>query len=111
MGGTNVGSSKSVQVVKVGNQLFVIGVGDNVQLLSEITGQEKQQLLTQYEEQQKNEGEYKVVLPSLLEKLTSKKEEKSSHSFQQLFQREMNEMKTKRQNVLKKLERNKKNDE
>lgn len=111
LGGTNVGSSKSVQVVKVGEQLFVIGVGENVQLLSEITGQEKQQLLTQYEEQQRNEGEYKVVLPSFLEKLTSKKEEKSSHSFQQLFQREMNEMKTKRQNVLKELERNKKNDE
>ena len=111
LGGTNVGSSKSVQVVKVGNQLFIIGVGENVQLLSEITGQEKQQLLTQYEEQQKNESEYKVVLPSFLEKLTSKKEEKSSHSFQQLFQREMNEMKIKRQNVLKELERNKKNDE
>ncbi|WP_456364585.1 flagellar biosynthesis protein FliZ [Priestia aryabhattai] len=111
LGGTNVGSSKSVQVVKVGNQLFVIGVGENVQLLSEITGQEKQQLLTQYEEQQKNEGEYKVVLPSFLEKFTSKKEEKSSHSFQQLFQREMNEMKIKRQNALKELERNKKNDE
>ncbi|MEK1828721.1 hypothetical protein AAAC51_05940 [Priestia megaterium] len=44
-----------------------------MQLLSEITGQEKQQLLTQYEEQQKNESEYKVVLPSFLEKLTSKK--------------------------------------
>jgi flagellar protein FliO/FliZ len=43
--------------------------------------------------------------------LTSKKEEKSSHSFQQLFQREMNEMKIKRQNALKELERNKKNDE
>lgn len=111
LGGTNVGSSKSVQVVKVGNQLFVIGVGENVQLLSEITGQEKQQLLTQYEEQQKNEDEYKVVLPSFLEKFTSKKEEKSSHSFQQLFQREMNEMKIKRQNALKELERNKKNDE
>ena len=100
LGGTNVGSSKSVQVVKVGDQLLIIGVGENVQLLSEITGQ-----------QQKNESEYKVVLPSFLEKLTSKKEEKSSHSFQQLFQREMNEMKIKRQNVLKELERNKKNDE
>jgi len=111
LGGTNVGSSKSVQVVKVGDQLLIIGVGENVQLLSEITGQEKQQLLTHYEEQQKNEGEYKVVLPSFLEKLTSKKEEKSSHSFQQLFQREMNEMKIKRQNALKELERNKKNDE
>jgi flagellar protein FliO/FliZ len=111
LGGTNVGSSKSVQVVKVGDQLLIIGVGENVQLLSEITGQEKQQLLTQYEEQQKNESEYKVVLPSFLEKLTSKKEEKSSHSFQQLFQREMNEMKIKRQNALKELERNKKNDE
>ncbi|RDZ11871.1 flagellar biosynthesis protein FliZ [Priestia megaterium] len=111
LGGTNVGSSKSVQVVKVGNQLFIIGVGENVQLLSEITGQGKQQLLTQYDEQQKNEGEYKVVLPSFLEKLTSKKEEKFSHSFQQLFQREMNEMKIKRQNVLKELERNKKKDE
>ncbi|MFP7732808.1 flagellar biosynthetic protein FliO [Priestia aryabhattai] len=111
LGGTNVGSGKSVQVVKVGNQLFVIGVGENVQLLSEITGQEKQQLLTQYEEQHTTEGDYKVVLPSFLEKLTSKNEEKSSHSFQQLFQREMNEMKIKRQNVLKELERNKKNDE
>nr|WP_234969314.1 flagellar biosynthetic protein FliO [Bacillus mediterraneensis] len=41
LGGTSLGTNKSIQVVKVGNSLLVIGVGENVRLLKEIEDREE----------------------------------------------------------------------
>ena len=41
LGGTSVGSNKSIQIVKIGSKLYIVGVGENVQLLSEITDPEE----------------------------------------------------------------------
>lgn len=41
LGGTSVGSNKSIQIVKIGGKLYIVGVGENVQLLSEITDPEE----------------------------------------------------------------------
>lgn len=40
LGGVAVGQNKSVQLVRIGDRLFVLGVGENVQLLKEITDPE-----------------------------------------------------------------------
>lgn len=37
MGGTPLGNNKSLQLVKVGNQIYMIGVGDQVTLIKEFT--------------------------------------------------------------------------
>ncbi|WP_035426726.1 flagellar biosynthetic protein FliO [Sediminibacillus terrae] len=37
IGGIALGPQKSLQIVRIGEKLFVIGVGDNVEMLSEIT--------------------------------------------------------------------------
>ncbi|WP_409340964.1 flagellar biosynthetic protein FliO [Paenibacillus sp. MBLB4367] len=37
LGGVALGQNKSVQIVEIGNSLFVLGVGDNVQLISQIS--------------------------------------------------------------------------
>ena len=53
IGGISVGAQKSVQVVQVGDSVFVVGVGDEVRLLKEIENeQEKQQLLAMYNDKQ-----------------------------------------------------------
>ncbi len=46
LGGVPLGSNRSVQLIKVGDRLFVVGVGESIQLLKEITNeQEKEELL------------------------------------------------------------------
>lgn len=37
LGGISVGQNKSIQIVRVGDKLYLVGVGDNVELLEEIT--------------------------------------------------------------------------
>ena len=52
IGGTPLGNNKSVQLVKVGDSLYMIGVGDNVNLLKEIEDKEEvERILEQAEEQ------------------------------------------------------------
>lgn len=41
LGGTNVGQNRSIQLVKVGKKVLVVGVSDSVQLLKEIEDEEE----------------------------------------------------------------------
>lgn len=53
VGGVSVGQQKSVQVIQIGNSLYVVGVGEDVQLIKEITDpNEIEQLLNFYNEKQ-----------------------------------------------------------
>ncbi|MCG7312209.1 flagellar biosynthetic protein FliO [Priestia flexa] len=107
LGGTNLGNSKSVQVVKVGEQLFVVGVGENIELLSEVVGEDKEQLLKKYEDQ-RSDGEYKVVLPSLFER---KEKEAISVESMKSFTQSLNQMMKKRKTKLEELGRDRKQHE
>jgi flagellar protein FliO/FliZ len=49
MGGVGLGPSRSVQAVKAGNSILLVGVGENVTLLKEITDEE---IISQFESQQ-----------------------------------------------------------
>lgn len=47
LGASSMGAQKSVQVIQVGDQVLVVGVGEDISLLAEITDeQQKQRLLT-----------------------------------------------------------------
>ncbi|WP_243290235.1 flagellar biosynthetic protein FliO [Bacillus sp. FJAT-47783] len=41
LGGTSLGQNRSIQLVKVGDRLFVLGVGDTIQLLKEIDNKDE----------------------------------------------------------------------
>src|SRR5690625_7861512 len=49
MGGISVGQNKSIQIVRIGTQFYVVGVGENIDLLKEITDENLQQELIQNE--------------------------------------------------------------
>ena len=52
LGGNALGANRSVQVIKVGNRLLIVGVGENIQLLKEIEdGQEYEQIISEYNNQ------------------------------------------------------------
>lgn len=41
MGGTSLGGNRSIQLIKVGEKVLVVGVGENIQLIKEIADQEE----------------------------------------------------------------------
>ncbi|MFE8699087.1 flagellar biosynthetic protein FliO [Cytobacillus sp. FJAT-54145] len=41
LGGTTLGANRSVQIIKVGNRVLIVGVGENIQLLKEIEDEEE----------------------------------------------------------------------
>src|SRR5690625_6431262 len=45
MGGISVGQNKSIQIVRIGTSFYVVGVGENIELLNEITDEDLQQEL------------------------------------------------------------------
>ncbi|WP_253896165.1 flagellar biosynthetic protein FliO [Solibacillus sp. R5-41] len=55
IGGMSVGPQKSVQIVQISNQIYVLGVGEDIQLIKEISAPEDvERLLTQFEDKQLN---------------------------------------------------------
>lgn len=52
LGGTNVGQNRSIQLIKVGKKILVVGVSDSVQLLKEIEDEDECREITE-EHQQK----------------------------------------------------------
>ncbi|PFG15267.1 flagellar biosynthetic protein FliO [Bacillus sp. es.036] len=82
IGGTPLGNNKSVQLVKVGDSLYMIGVGDNVNLLKEIEDKEEvESILEQAEEQnsgfsfmnQKQTGVQEMIQASLKKQRNKRK--------------------------------------
>lgn len=96
VGGISVGQNKSIQIVRIGNQVYMVGVGDNVELLQEITDEETiQQIL--HDEQQSED----FLGTNFMSMLTKKKkintrEDDSDQSFEKLFEQELNNLKSNR---------------
>ncbi|WP_281887615.1 flagellar biosynthetic protein FliO [Paenibacillus sp. YYML68] len=45
LGGVPLGQNKSIQIVEIGNALYIVGVGDNIQLLEKIQDEEQVAML------------------------------------------------------------------
>lgn len=69
LGGTSLGSNRSVQVIKVGNQILVVGVGESIQLLKEINDQEEYQKII---ESYNNKMEQLIQPSDIVTKLLNK---------------------------------------
>ncbi|KYG35046.1 flagellar biosynthetic protein FliO [Alkalihalobacillus trypoxylicola] len=55
IGGVPLGSNRSIQLVRIGDRLFIVGVGDSIQLLKEIENEDEvEQILKQHESQLEN---------------------------------------------------------
>lgn len=70
LGALGLGPNKSMQVIEIGNSLYLIGVGENITLLDKITDQaEVDQIITSFEEQ--TSGQNNPLLP-LISKIKNK---------------------------------------
>ncbi|MFE4349667.1 flagellar biosynthetic protein FliO [Peribacillus butanolivorans] len=105
LGGTSLGANRSVQLVKVGGRILVVGVGENIQLLKEIDNPEEyEQLMKDYNEkmdQMIQPGEFATKLKNKW----LKKREIETHSFSSEFKNQLDQMSDSRKKLLNELER------
>lgn len=103
IGGLSVGAQKSVQLLQIGNSVYVVGVGEEVQLLKEVTDPEEiEQLLAYYNDRQ---GAVSTTpyIAELLGKFKGKKESQDvseGSNFNTLLNRRINEIKKERSEEL-----------
>jgi flagellar protein FliO/FliZ len=107
LGGTSVGSNRSVQLVKVGNHILVIGVGESIQLLREIDDeQEINEILAMHNErlqQMLEPGKWGARMRGYF--TAKRKQTDDRHDeFREMFTRQMQELSIKRKELLKQIE-------
>ncbi len=107
-GGINLGANKSLQTVRIGNQFFVIGVADSIQMLTEITDKETIELLKNKNEMDTNQFH---SLFNIIKKKDIQTDSQEQKQFGQLFQKELKEMKVGRQKMLTKIKELSKKDD
>ncbi|WP_176224030.1 flagellar biosynthetic protein FliO [Thalassobacillus devorans] len=101
IGGLSLGPSRSLQVVRIGSRVLVIGVGDNVEMITEITDEHtKEELLKSEPESSMDQRVFTRFFPKKKDKRTPYEDSSSSIQFQQLFQEELGDLKDKRNQLL-----------
>ncbi|CAM3077423.1 flagellar biosynthetic protein FliO [Filibacter tadaridae] len=101
MGGVSLGQHKSMQLVVVGESYFLIGVGDDIRLLKEITDPAEIERLTDFydeDDKQLPGGMLDLVLSKIAGSNKKKQVEpiKKTTDFGSLFNSKLNEMKEER---------------
>ncbi|QCR31808.1 flagellar biosynthetic protein FliO [Lysinibacillus sp. SGAir0095] len=108
IGGISVGAQKSVQLLHIGDKLYIVGVGEDVQLIKEIDNPEEvEQLLAIYNEKQSFADSTSPYILELLNKLKrnnseeDKTEEKqSTQNFGEMFNKRLTELTKNRKSEL-----------
>jgi len=94
LGGIPLGQNKTVQVVEIGNKIYILGVGEDVQLLQVIEDKQDLQAIKEFAAWQ---GSQQTVTDWLKGKFNRKgRDSKKEDHFQQIFTEKMEQLKEKR---------------
>ncbi|WP_079480181.1 flagellar biosynthetic protein FliO [Halobacillus salinus] len=102
LGGMNLAPNRSVQAVRIGEQVFILGVGDDVQLVTEVTDENtKTSLLDREQLGQAQPFKVGRIMDKFrqTEKSNDQTASSSTVQFQKLFENQLNEMKQKTKKV------------
>ena len=106
MGGISLGQNKSIQLVVIGDAHYLIGVGDDIRLLKEVTDPEELAKLSSFYEEAETDSA-NGLLERLLAKITKTGKEKHENTevpnFGQLFTSRLDEMKEERKRQVSRL--------
>src|SRR5690625_1444201 len=98
IGGIPLGQNKSMQIVRIGNRCYVMGIGENVQLLMEITDDKVIEQFLQYEE---NSEDFKTIFQSIFQKTKdNNKKGSKKDSFMSTLSDELEQMKQHRHSII-----------
>ncbi|MFY3793394.1 flagellar biosynthetic protein FliO [Ureibacillus sp. MALMAid1270] len=107
IGGVSLGAQKSVQLIQIGKSIYVVGVGEDVQLIKEIDSPEDvEQIINNFNEKQSFTSTTPYIA-ELVKKVTSKLKnsevtEQQQKSFGEIFNHKLADIKKNRQNELEK---------
>jgi flagellar protein FliO/FliZ len=105
IGGTNLGNNKSLQLVKVGNSILVVGVGDSINLLKEITDQEEAEgLLKAYKDKTETQAFSSETLVGMMKKFPISKNTSKTKDFSSLLKQQIGQLSQDRKKKIKELD-------
>jgi flagellar protein FliO/FliZ len=116
LGGTSLGNNRSVQLVKVGDRILVVGVAENIQLLKEIDSEEEiKQILSQQQNDVQQILQPADIITKLVQQVKGYKKREipnQDSSFKSMFATQLAELSKGRKKILKELdEEGKKSDD
>lgn len=116
LGGLSLGQQKSIQLIVVGETYYLIGVGEDIRLLKEITDEEEVASLLAYYgdvEELPFEGPFEKILMkfSPLKKNVPKQPDAEDTDFSQLFNHRLTEIKEDRKKQLNRLAKKERNED
>ncbi len=107
LGGTALGGNRSVQIIKVGNRILVVGVGENIQLLKELTDSEEcSQIISEYNDKMEQLVQPSDIVTKVLQrrKMHQSYDNKGNH-FQSLLKQQLDKITTDRQKLFDEMEK------
>ena len=105
LGGISLGANKSIQTIKVGEKVFLVGVGDDISLLTEITDEQVIEALVAKQDAstlpaQSILGQLKIFQKQAKSAELEQQEQKfENQDFASLFKGELDTMKEKREKI------------
>jgi flagellar protein FliO/FliZ len=104
LGGVPLGQNKSIQIVEIGHSLFVVGVGENIQMLEKIDDADEVAYVTELLISAQTEQTSFASLGKWVERLRGSKKDveeevEITSSFQQVFHDKMQRMTSRNKNV------------
>lgn len=101
LGGLSLGQHKSVQLLQVGDSLFLVGVGEDISILKEITSSEEKEKLMNFYSNKPEITEQIPYIATLLKRFKNPLSSQSvknpkNGSFEQVFRKKLSEIKTDR---------------
>nr|WP_156289075.1 flagellar biosynthetic protein FliO [Oceanobacillus salinisoli] len=97
LGGISLGQNKSIQIVRVGPKIYLIGVGENVELLQEITDNDLKNELINNMNQQSDALTNSILGPFMKNEAKSVNNNKD---FKKLFSTELDRLKQNREKMI-----------
>lgn len=99
IGGVGLGPSKSLQIVEVGSKLYILGIGDDVNVIDTLSDPEEiRALVAQFEREGTSEPSFAKLFTRIKNQLSKSKaesyeiEESEQSSFGALFEKKLREM-------------------
>jgi flagellar protein FliO/FliZ len=106
LGGTSLGSNKSIQVVKVGKQLLIVGVGEDIRLLKEIQEKDEyEDILAEYNRKTEQLIQPSDIVTRVIKRTKAKKEINVQKSFKSELKSQLEDMKKERNSLYKELQK------
>jgi flagellar protein FliO/FliZ len=108
LGGTALGNNRSVQLIKVGSRILVVGVGENIQLLKEIDNPEELNLLiSDYNEKMQQLLQPSDIVTKVLQrrKNAGQQDERNGSQFHSLLSQQLEDITKGRKQLYKEMEK------